>query len=356
MRAKSLVLLGAVLTGAATLTSLPAAAAGAGASVTRVSVDPGPHRVDGVGQTAAVGIAASILNAGGAIGRCPAVGWYERGVVATLERVVGGSPATVDVPLALSGQSGSVTSWQGTWRATSTRNGTWTLTRMRWCVPSTGDGVESYQLTRGEGRSTVVVGTHAPTVTSEGVPSVVPFGARQWVRYTYRASDGMPLAGWPVVVRFTSGDCLVTSGRVMTTDSLGRVAVPVYPRETTCVRWMTRPTADLPYGAELGLGQATRHEYYGGVSVDSAPSAVRVGRSLTVLGHVYPASGWVALQALAGRTWTNLGVARVRPSGRYTLVTSSLHLGGQSLRVVAQGGRGLAPTASRVVVVTGTVR
>jgi hypothetical protein len=86
------------------------------------------------------------------------------------------------------------------------------------------------------------------------------------------------------------------------------------------------------------------------VSGSVSTSSVRLGRSVTVHGSVYPVGNPVSLQRLVGRTWRTVATTSVRLSGRVAFTYAPTARGLAILRLLARGDpyRGyLAPTPSR---------
>jgi len=252
-------------------------------------------------------------------------------------------------------RSGSQATYRGNLLVTSVDNGVWTLASVGWYVDGSNLAWTSVSLASSpvDGRSVTITGTHPPTVTSRLVPSVVPYGGRQWVQYTFRRSDGTPLVGR--YVSWCYGESCFYSWWAprASTDSHGRAAVRL-PIGEWVEAAMVLPSTSRPGSWNQVFEDAPdRYEYFRDVT-PSAKRAVRAGRTLTVRAITYPGYGAsTALERLVGRHWRTVATAPVRASGAAFLTTISV-LGPQYFRVRAYGG--MAPTTSRPFVVIGTRR
>jgi hypothetical protein len=339
-----------------------AASAATTSPVKDVRIDPGPFVVDGITGSASARVSVDISGFTSAPGYCPNEDWYESGLVATLQRSSGTFDWQTDWAMVrLSQASGDAVSgtWSGVWRIGSTRTGTWMVRHVGWCLPqSTGYAGVDVLRDLGLYRTVAVVGLHAPTVTSKRIPAVVPWGGRQWVQYSYRDYRGTRLANWPLVLGV---DTACTTPRTpVRTDALGRITLRAPAGWGQCL-YLTSPavTATRPVGTTTVVLASVPSRYERFAMVRAVPGArvMRSGRTLTVTGTVFPRSAQVMLQRLVGRTWTTVSWSNVRTSGRYTLTTPTRR-GATSMRVVATAASdlGLAPTPSRVFVVTGVRR
>lgn len=352
----------------------PAAAEDVG-HVVSVDVDPGPFQVQGFAGQAQSVITAVIDEPSFEIGTARQVEWSYSGVEAVLERLSGGPYARVSVDLVRVATAGSVGTFSAPWRIASSRTGTWTLTRLTW--GSGGPSVDP-RVALGATRTIAVVGSGAPTATVSRVPKVLPytssFGPRpspQTLILTYRSALGAPIVGATVLVG-TEYACFgnpvpPTRGspgwwgfRTLRTSSLGQITW-VLSDLAPCVFLLGPPaTAGDPYTRALvRVDRPLRLYRYAGVAAAPVARTVRLGRSVTVVGRAIPALGVARLQRLVGRTWRTIASARVRTSGRYTVVAPVGSVGRRYYRVVAvlppspQQAFALAATASRAFVVTG---
>jgi hypothetical protein len=346
---------------------VPVDAADGKGLVSTLEVTPGSVVADGLTGGQEVRVRATVSAIG--IGSNTGEGWYYGGILATVERTAGGphDSASFELQFAPYGYDGS-------WRVGSTRVGTWTVTKLTWYAVGSGFASVDPRVEPGVTRTFTVVGTHVPTIGSVRIPRVVAYGSRQWVQYTVHTSAGAPAVGLPVRSA-TNNSCVlpqVPPGEsylqlpqaswtpVLRTDANGRVTIPLYTSSTArCVDIWSQPSlATSPEtAADLASLSPTRYEYYKWVSAVPTAPAVRVNRTLTVIGSAFPNKGVVQLQRLLGRTWRPLASATIRTSGRYTVYGLVPTLGRNYYRVVAlNGDRTLAPTPSRVVLVIGTRR
>jgi hypothetical protein len=377
---RSLAVVAAAVLVSTAFVAAPGQVAGAadGSQVVSLTATSGPFVADGLTPSAGVSvITAQLREPQCLVPVSPTVDWYVGGALATLERISGGPAQKLYVTLARTGGTCYDGTYSGTWRPGSTHNGTWVVSHVAW-IASEGASYEDKPYTDIDPRvspgvtaSVAVVGTRPPKVTQARIPAVVPYGARQWVQYTFRTSTGRPLAGQPI--RYDSS-CpyqviavpAAPSYSLLRTDSLGRVTVRAYQGGGSCVYFWSRATTSPPPGAALlGLYFPDRSQSYTTVTATPSASAVRLGRPIVVKGVVLPRTGpdRVALQRLVGRTWRTLSSLALPTSGppstwtgRFTLPTTSTVLGPQYLRVVVSGGYAMAPTPSRILVVTGTRR
>ena len=343
--------------------------------VLSVAVDPGPFAVDGYAGQAQSTITAVIDEPRGTIDANPGEDWPHQGVVAEFRRTPGGPGDLENVDLAPVSKSGSVQTFSGRWLIGSARVGTWTLVGLYWTVASRYEGADP-RVSPGVTLTITVVGTNVPTSTVSLIPPVVPFGARQVARYTFRTSTGDPIVGATVLWRWYTGcpdpvspppvgyavlDCLG-----LRTNNLGQVTLRLDDKMNVpkVLRLWGPPAVagDPSTQALLFHLYVDGREYYKWVSAAPSTTSVRIGRSLTVTGSVnrdWPGGdGVVRLQRLIGRTWHTIASAIVHPtSARYSVVAPVTTLGRSYYRVVALGAFSyLAPTPSRVFQVTGTRR
>jgi len=375
MRRSLAVVAAAVLVSTA-FVAAPGQFAGAadGTQVVSLTATAGPFVADALTPSAGVSVITAQLREPQCLAPvAPYFDWYYGGALATLERVSGGPAQKLFVTLARTGGTCYDGSYSGTWRPGSTHNGTWVVSRIAWLASEAPDyenqpGTDiDPRLSPGITATVVVVGTRPPVVTRVRIPAVVPYGARQWVQYTFRSSTGVPLVGQPIRYDWScSGVQVVPSGTVLRTDSLGRITVRAYVSDDSCLRfWSRAATSPTPAAALLGVYFPDRYQRYTAVTATPWAPAVRVGRTIAVKGVVLPQPGRdrVSLQRLVGRTWRTVSSLALPTSGppstwtgRFTLLTTSTVLGPQYPRVVASGGYAMAPTPSRVLVVTGTRR
>lgn len=332
--------------------------------VLSVTVDAGPFSVDGFAGQAQSTITAVVDEPSFTIGDAYSVECTYTGVKAVLERTSGGPHDTAAVDLPRVSGSGSVGRYSAPWRIASTRNGTWTLTRLEWCDGWAVTSVDP-RVSPGVTRTITVVGTHVPTTSVTRIPTTTAYGGKQSARYTYRTSTGAPIVGATVLsgTEYACMDPMPPSpgghrwGDVtLRTDAAGQVTVPLLDL-MTCVSLLGPPAVagDLSTRALVREDWPIRREFYRWVSAVPTATAVRVNRTLTVLGSASPTVGVVRLQLLVGRTWRTVASARIRTSGRYTVYALVTTLGRNHYRVVAlNGAPTLAPTPSRTITVTGT--
>ena len=332
---------GLVIAAIAAIGSPTAPASAATATVPHVSVTPTSVSVDGLADVA-VTVQVDIDDPRGT----------PYGVSAFMETT---EPATGEawVPLVevAGSTSGTRTTYRGTWLAGSTRTGTWLLAHVQ--LNNSTEDID-LRATPTAGRTVVITGTHVPTLSSTLIPTAVPYGARQWVQYTLRHSDGTPLAGVHVRVVIDLAN-LELSNLYLRTDSHGRVTVRILAGSSTH-SWFTWASTAQPGSLFVVTdAQAARNQYYAMVR-GQAPPAVRYGRTFTVVATVSPAKGTGQLQRLFGHTWMTVKTSRIRPSGHATFTYPTVAIGPLYLRIRASGGAEMAPTTSRVFVVQGAYR
>jgi len=306
----------------------------------------------------------------GVAGECQDGGLLNGRVLVYLTRPGTTDPAEVYLDrIGHQGSPSNAATWTGTWRIGSTRSGTWTISDVFWCHG--GAPGEGRKVVPSPTASVTVVGSAAPTVSSwSRVPTVVPWGQRQWMVATYRDAAGHPLAGRPITVGDKESSCgwYSNGNRLQSTDDHGRLALRLlalypYSMPRLCAYLANPQQVNLGTFAtttlldEWYVGIPDRYEYYRNVSAGLSTAAIRSGRDVVVSGTAYPAVGTASLQRLVGRTWRTVSTARVRPSGRYTLTVQPI-LGPNYVRVLVRtaSGLSLAPTTSRVLLLTGTTR
>ena len=357
----------------------------------------GPVAAAGLDGNAPVSISLRVKDARGAA-VCPfhdPPGLYVERVKAVLERTAGGPRDSVDAWLTRASGTEQDGTWTGQWRAGSTRSGTWSLVRVEWCVLD-GDNERTTQVVPSPIRSVVVTGSQAPRLTWRRVPAVAAYNARQWVEYTVRDATGHRLAGLPITLGHiypAAGDSDSWSGcgydgngdALVATDGQGRVvqrltmmlantefsaASRAWVHPHACL-YLARP-ASTHLGDLVGVTVLTKSwlppQYMTYASVIAAPktASAPAGRRSTVSGVLVPAGVWkVALQRRVSGHWVTVRTVLSTAKGRYTVATHVLARGSNVVRVVARGGpllgawgqhsgRVLAPTPSRVLVITGT--
>jgi hypothetical protein len=267
--------------------------------------------------------------------------------------------------------AGSVTdgTWSGTWHVVSTFDGRWEVPRLHaWA--EYGAHTEIDLRARGAAvPGLAVTGTHQPLLTMSLSPD--PAG-REPVVMSGRLVDvdtGAPFVG----ARIHVGDDNVCGG-----DAEGNVVVRTdrQGRYRYTHAFDGRPNVQLfcsylhvmsGSGASPTGSYSTAATRLGSVGVRwvltrVAPAAttVPVGRTVDVTGSLWPETHQgtdITLQRMVGRTWRTVGTARVRPSGRFTLVAQPPAAGANVYRVVKScpcTGRVSTGTASRAFRITGT--
>jgi hypothetical protein len=183
----------------------------------------------------------------------------------------------------------------------------------------------------------------------------VPYGARQWARYTVRRSDGRPLVGPYLLVHYCVDGVCRTPVRV-SLDRHGQATVRLYSTSSTWCSLVLPSTALPGQEFEAWYLVGTRAQTCTTVSA-VAPAAVRHGRAFTVRATVLPSTDSVVdLQRLVGHTWKPDGRGWPGTGGRATISDVSTVLGPQYFRLRASGGPEMVPTTSRPFVVIGSMR
>lgn len=346
----------------------PAATAEPAYGVDAVSIEPGPFTVAAMGTASAL-ISVTLHDADG-VSWCGAPDpLREWRVWVEMERV-GGQGRTWDeghdyaVLTRVAGDDRNGT-WSGRWRIGSTRDGTWVVASVDWCVDDpdsvdgVGRGVDPRQAL-GTSATTVVLGSRPPTVSRRLVPAVVPWGGRQWLELTYRYASGAPIAGRALVAGWWDQGCHGTR----TTEAQGRIWLRVYRQGasewevTTVCSYLTQPAGAEPHqpGTTLLLaaGGNERYERYARVGLASPPARVRAGAMTSLRGSVTPTRAHISVQRFVAGRWRPVASGLARAAGRYDIAIV-VPRGTWRWRVVAFApAAGLAPTASRVVLITGT--
>lgn len=356
MRASAVVIALALVVPAAVVAP-PVALADTEPRVVELSADPGPFTVSGFAGQAQSVITVVVDDPSGAIGpHC--MDWYYAGFRARLTRTSGGRADVVDVDLPRTASVAGRDTYSAPWRIAATRSGTWTVTSLYACGTSPVDP----RVALGVTRTITVVGSAVPRLASAVyVPRTLPWPpvpavpgkVQQRAVLTYTTGTGAPIVGasllvgteyacWVSPIPPTRGN-LGSRATTLRTDARGQVVVPLVELPP-CVSLLGPPAVagDAYTRALVRIDYPTlRYTYRYVVAVPSARS-VRVGRSITVLGHAVPALGAVRLQRLVGRTWRTVATAPVRRSARFTLVAPVTRAGTAYYRVVA-----LAPWTSR---------
>lgn len=313
-------------------------------------MDPGPFAVDGLTVTADATISVHVIEPrGDGAGACL---WYYptydcESVSALLVRTAGGPTRSAKVHLYLTEGTRNDGTWTGVWHIGATRAGTWTLTDVAWLYGDSPWQHVDPRVAPGVTATVRVDATHVPTVGVTRIPALVPYGARQWVQYTYRDGDGRPLAHWPVAYGSNrSGEHCSEGERTITTDSLGRITLRIYYLTASPVAeclYLTVPVLDRSHRLDdvalLAMHDVVPYLYYRTVGLRTSASSVRVGSSLTVVGTAGPHLGTLRFQRWVGGTWRTLATRPVSPrTGRATFLWRGTRAGVVLLRVVAYGG------------------
>lgn len=283
----------------------------------------------------------------------------------TLTRVsrarTGGAPTHASLDLDLT----SGTPQDGVWTATtlvpSTYDGTWQVTDVQTGVGDQDLDVDPRDI--GIVRTLTVKGTHRPALTTYTDPAAVRAG-RGPVAVKGRVVDadtGRPIRG----VRLTLGShdadgcgAFGYGGDAWTsTDTRGRFTFHARGENGgfCVISAFGRPHQLLdPYKDTTLLFARAIPDILPVVTAAADRSRVHVGETVPVRGHAAPADYMyttrVVLQRLVGRHWRQVGTARIRSSGRYTLQATPRRHGVNRYRVVTVAvprvRQGVSPTVS----------
>jgi len=289
------------------------------------------------------------------------------------------SGGSVDVPLTQTSLQGTVGTYVGSWVFGSTAAGVWNAANVAWLAGGVtrNDNPEHYT---GFSTKFEIVGRDIPRVSWVRIPALVPYGARQWVQYTYRDSSGKPIVGWPVAQGFTSASMSLESAtqcfgkgagdptgplwptKQRLTDAQGRITVRVdwLVRDywihvddwtTTCLWLATAPDAKPAGQSGLDEQFPEPRQTFRSVSIGVSATRTHVGHTYYVTGFVYSPHGDVAVGLLRSGRWTWAAQGKVRADGSYRIPVTAV-AGRHPICVWASSGR-MVPKASRVLVVIG---
>lgn len=261
---------------------------------------------------------------------------------AELGRTAGaGALANSGVGMNLVSGDGSDGVWAGTFAIPATAAGTWTLNNVyecAYCVPGTSHPVTGMPVF-------TVVGTHIPRMSAGQSPNPTPLDSSPFtIKGRVTDSDtGAGIPGAPVAHGYDAG-CLLNYGgygfsKTAVTNSLGYYAFTYSgsgtleaKRSPGCMAIRGPSQSDNSAQLVLRRGFSVQLKTVP-VSVSAVPArqVVPVGTRVQVNGNVISASGppayncTVVLQRLTGATqWRGQSLARVRLSGRYTLIARPL--------------------------------
>jgi hypothetical protein len=163
-----------------------------------------------------------------------------------------------------------------------------------------------------------VVGTNLPKVTSRVIPDPVPFGQGYAIRWSVINSQTAKPYGTRlrVALEYDTG-CVESSGAPNALTDTNGYVTKSYPASITGGICLLLPSNPAP----LGWGSASINRP-GIVSATPSKTTAPVGTIVPVNGTVAgaPQTCPVNLQRLYGATaWRNVGTAKVRQSGRFTV-------------------------------------
>jgi hypothetical protein len=251
-----------------------------------------------------------------------------------LERTGGTGPAKYMIAGLLKRVAGTVQKgeWAGYLYVPSTANGTFKVSGVLAGSVTDGSTGSTVEPTPYAGPSIAVTGLHLPKFSVSIIPKIVPFGSAYKVRVTvYDATTGMPY-GTRINVQVTWDNlCVESDGDRYLTNTAGVVEViyAAYKADgLNCVRLRGRAFDTLSLGwwvLRPGIVAATP-------SKTSAPVNSLVPVNGSVAGA--PADCPVILQRLRGATqWRAVSQAKVRQSGRFTVVAQPPFVGSNIYRV-----------------------
>ncbi|MFK4088455.1 hypothetical protein ACI2LF_30355 [Kribbella sp. NPDC020789] len=238
---------------------------------------------------------------------------------AYLKRKTGTGLATYLVSLQLTRTSG--TTPQGTWAGNvnvpSTANGTFEVIGVMTGTFSPGSGDMTDPTPVPNAPVLTVTGTNTPKITARVIPEGVPIGSGYTIRWSVINSQTAKPYGTRLKVWLPNDNGCVEQfgGPQAITDTNGYVS-KAYPASlSNYVNCLQLPGYPAPIGA-LGLFVKRPITISASPSKTSAP----VGTIVPVNGTVRAPTCSVILQRLYGATaWRNVGTAKVRQSGRFTV-------------------------------------
>ena len=258
-RARVLMACAAAVAVAAVPLGLAGPAAAAGEALTAVVVGTPAVAVDGFGSadvavSVEMTLASPVRSCAGQEARLAGRPWVR------LTRTSGATGIrvddVVDVPLVTppgGDPAATAGTWSGTWKAASSRNGTWTVTGVGACTEAAPAGWSVDPRGQGISSSVTVNGTGAPRLSVAMPPTV--WGARSTtVRAVVSDASGKPLTGRTVTFG-KDGGCgtAADGGAAATTDSRGVATLVTRPRPVMCAYLATPAAVALRIDAEHAL-------------------------------------------------------------------------------------------------------
>lgn len=208
--------------------------------------------------------------------------------------------------------------------------------------------------------SLAVSTSHRPAVELTFSPDPVPAGksfvekVRAWDTTTGKAWANLPISLGEDV------GCLVNEGlhanvttKTKADGTYQRTRAAGYRTVLHCVWVPGTAPAGSPLVVVTAVSGFPRTSKYA-TSVAAAAS-VKAGRNVNVTGSVSPvrAGKVVQLQRLSGKTWRTVNTAKVRTSGRYTLVATPAGKATYQYRVYVPGDERVVGTYSKTVKIRG---
>ncbi|GAA1563740.1 hypothetical protein GCM10009789_16080 [Kribbella sancticallisti] len=254
-----------------------------------------------------------------------------------LKRSGGPGPATYMVAALLTLASGTVDDgvWKGSLYVPSTANGTFKVTGVMEGQVLDGSTGSMTTPTPYDGPSIAVTGVHLPRIGVSIIPKIVPFGSAYTARVAIiDSATGKPY-GSRINVQITWDNlCAEYDGDRYLTNAAG-IVERIYPAAAgsalNCVRLRGRAFDTLSLGWTVARP--------GIVSAAPSKTSVPVGTIVPVNGSVAgaPNNCPVILQRLTGATqWRGVSQARVRQSGRFTVLAQPPYAGNVIYRVYFQ--------------------
>jgi len=238
---------------------------------------------------------------------------------AYLKRTAGSGQNNILISTELKRTSGTTLSgtWEGNVNVPSTANGTFEVIGVMTGTFSPGSGDMTDPTPVPNAPVLTVTGTNTPKITARVIPEGVPIGSGYTIRWSVINSQTAKPYGTRLKVWLPNDNGCVEQfgGPQAITDTNGYVS-KAYPASlSNYVNCLQLPGYPAPIGA---LGLFVKRP----ITISATPSktSAPVGAIVPVNGTVRAPTCSVTLQRLYGATaWRNVGTAKVRQSGRFTV-------------------------------------
>lgn len=246
----------------------------------------------------------------------------------------------------VSGSAGAGT-WSGTLHVPSTAGGAWKVTAVLAGFNSPATPVMS-DPTPFDGPALSVTGVHQPRITMTTYPNPIPVGSAYAVGgKVVDSATGLPYGTQIPVEIGVDNFCVEYTRPVVRSTTAGTFA---YRLPASAAAWVN--CAILANGGTYVEGITISPVRVGWVAALPSATTGRVGASVSVDGKSNATLCPVQLQRLRGDTqWRTVALARVRQSGRFTLLAPLTDTGTLIFRAYVPGCTSVSAAASRPFVI-----